>query len=188
MSTGYYCSGSTILPSPYNETTGAICPKGHYCPQRSSAPIPCDPGSYSVRFSTRTIVMWYLFVIFTSLTSYIYFSFNICYSLLINHNLSISLTLPHSPTFSHILSYIISPLFRVDWPTKTLPTACPVLPANTAVLMVATYRMVFVISDGGVLKIWLYPDLQVIYRLVHLTLLHVFYLGQFYVIIFLIVS
>ncbi len=50
---GYYCNGSTILPNPVNETTGDICPKGHYCPTASAFPIPCGPGYYSNRFSNH---------------------------------------------------------------------------------------------------------------------------------------
>ena len=50
---GYYCNGSTILPNPVNETTGDICPKGHYCPQGSAYPITCDPGYYSDRYGNQ---------------------------------------------------------------------------------------------------------------------------------------
>lgn len=41
---GYYCSGGTIEPNPVNQTYGDICPRGHYCPEGSSAKIACPPG------------------------------------------------------------------------------------------------------------------------------------------------
>ncbi|CAH1797039.1 unnamed protein product, partial [Owenia fusiformis] len=52
---GYFCNGSTILPNPVDETTGDICPKGHYCPEQSSAPIACDPGYYSNAFANQNV-------------------------------------------------------------------------------------------------------------------------------------
>ncbi|XP_070551431.1 multiple epidermal growth factor-like domains protein 6 [Ptychodera flava] len=50
---GYYCNGSTILPNPVNETTGDICPQGHYCPQGSAYPIACEPGTFSDRYANH---------------------------------------------------------------------------------------------------------------------------------------
>lgn len=44
---GYYCNGSTIFSHPINQTTGDRCPKGHYCPTKSSYPTPCLPGTYA---------------------------------------------------------------------------------------------------------------------------------------------
>lgn len=52
---GYYCNGSTILSNPVNETTGDICPKGHYCPEGASYPSPCEPGYYSDRFANHNV-------------------------------------------------------------------------------------------------------------------------------------
>ena len=51
--TGYFCNGSTILPNPINETTGDICPKGHYCPNGSAVATPCNPGKFSDRFANQ---------------------------------------------------------------------------------------------------------------------------------------
>lgn len=50
---GYYCNGSTILPNPVNDTTGDICPKGHYCPTGSAYPTPCVPGTYASRLQNQ---------------------------------------------------------------------------------------------------------------------------------------
>ncbi|EDV25654.1 uncharacterized protein TRIADDRAFT_55968 [Trichoplax adhaerens] len=44
---GYYCNGSTIEDRPVNKVYGSHCPSGHYCPQQSSSPTPCNPGYYS---------------------------------------------------------------------------------------------------------------------------------------------
>lgn len=48
---GYYCNGSTIVPNPVNDSTGDICPKGHYCPTGSTYPIACEPGEFSDSFA-----------------------------------------------------------------------------------------------------------------------------------------
>ena len=50
---GYYCNGSTIISNPVNDTTGDVCPQGHYCPTGSSYPIPCDPGYYTDHFANQ---------------------------------------------------------------------------------------------------------------------------------------
>lgn len=42
---GYFCPGSCY--SPFGEPTGGKCPKGTYCPPASTAPLPCDVGTYS---------------------------------------------------------------------------------------------------------------------------------------------
>lgn len=47
---GYYCNGSTILPNPQNDSTGDVCPKGHFCPEGSRTPTPCEPGEFTDRF------------------------------------------------------------------------------------------------------------------------------------------
>ncbi|XP_071958738.1 uncharacterized protein [Antedon mediterranea] len=52
---GFYCSGSTILPNPVNDTTGDICPQGYYCPEGSSGPEACSPGTYSNTFENHNI-------------------------------------------------------------------------------------------------------------------------------------
>lgn len=50
---GYYCSGSAILPNPVNDTTGDVCPKGHYCPSASPYPLPCGEGEFSDRYGNH---------------------------------------------------------------------------------------------------------------------------------------
>ncbi|KYO38996.1 hypothetical protein Y1Q_0022586 [Alligator mississippiensis] len=53
---GYYCTKGAITPAPIRhrvESVGLsppgndICPPGHFCPNGTSYPIPCPPGSYS---------------------------------------------------------------------------------------------------------------------------------------------
>lgn len=44
---GYFCNGSTVYSHPVNQTNGDRCPKGHYCPSKSSYPSPCPPGTYA---------------------------------------------------------------------------------------------------------------------------------------------
>lgn len=52
---GFYCQESTIQPE--------ICPKNHYCPERSEAPIQCigltvsNPGSPSCSLSTSVYII-----------------------------------------------------------------------------------------------------------------------------------
>lgn len=43
---GFYCTGKAILQNPINESYGDECPNGHYCPQNSSQPTPCNSGYY----------------------------------------------------------------------------------------------------------------------------------------------
>ena len=45
---GYYCSGSTKVPTPNSLffTNGDICPKGHYCPEASGDKTACGAGKY----------------------------------------------------------------------------------------------------------------------------------------------
>lgn len=50
---GYYCNGTTVIKNPVNETTGDICPKGHYCPTGSGYPIACEAGTFSDRFANQ---------------------------------------------------------------------------------------------------------------------------------------
>ena len=44
-SAGWYCTESSIGAKP-NNTTGARCPVGTFCPEGSDRPTPCSPGSY----------------------------------------------------------------------------------------------------------------------------------------------
>lgn len=46
-SAGYYCNGSTVHSHPVNQSNGDRCPKGNYCPVKSSYPTPCPPGTYA---------------------------------------------------------------------------------------------------------------------------------------------
>lgn len=45
---GYYCVLGAKKKNPTHDVNegGNICPDGHYCPAGSSAPIPCDPGTF----------------------------------------------------------------------------------------------------------------------------------------------
>lgn len=54
---GFYCNYGIKLPCPpgtYGDTSGlfsldcsGLCPRGFFCPENSSKPLPCSPGSYS---------------------------------------------------------------------------------------------------------------------------------------------
>lgn len=44
---GYYCTPSSNTRNPTDGYGGDICPPGHYCPQGSSAPLPCPAGTNS---------------------------------------------------------------------------------------------------------------------------------------------
>lgn len=44
---GYFCNSSAIVSNPVNDSTGAVCPPGHYCPLASGYPRPCPPGTFS---------------------------------------------------------------------------------------------------------------------------------------------
>ena len=43
---GYFCALLATRPDPYNETFGDICPKGHYCPEKSPNATACRSGFY----------------------------------------------------------------------------------------------------------------------------------------------
>ena len=45
----FFCAGGAILPNPNDGVTGYPCPKGFYCPQGTTLPLSCPPGSYSGR-------------------------------------------------------------------------------------------------------------------------------------------
>lgn len=44
---GYYCSGcaQSAIPS---ELNGGPCTIGHYCPEGTGNPKPCEPGTYNL--------------------------------------------------------------------------------------------------------------------------------------------
>ena len=57
---GYFCSFANFVPNPLSNSTapnissclamnyiGGPCPRGNYCPQRTSDPLPCSFGTYS---------------------------------------------------------------------------------------------------------------------------------------------
>lgn len=52
---GYYCSGSSTMPNPVNETFGDICPKGHYCEEASQAAVPCPEGTFSDAYANENL-------------------------------------------------------------------------------------------------------------------------------------
>ena len=43
---GYYCTLSAQVSDPTDNTTGNVCPKGHYCPEGSFSPVACPLGTY----------------------------------------------------------------------------------------------------------------------------------------------
>ena len=45
---GYYCTLSSSSPAPLsNDTTGGVCPIAHFCPEGSTVPLECEPGTYN---------------------------------------------------------------------------------------------------------------------------------------------
>lgn len=51
---GYYCKLGATEPYPLADPTGKgdKCPPGNYCPQQSSAPLACAPGTFETRYSS----------------------------------------------------------------------------------------------------------------------------------------
>ena len=43
---GYYCILGASTDTPTDGVTGDICPVGHYCPEMSSDPSPCNTGFF----------------------------------------------------------------------------------------------------------------------------------------------
>ena len=43
---GYYCTLAATTATPLDNITGNICPQGHYCPEGTSSPLPCDSSYY----------------------------------------------------------------------------------------------------------------------------------------------
>ena len=43
---GYFCSLNASRADPTDAITGDICPSGHYCPNATSTPQPCPPGTF----------------------------------------------------------------------------------------------------------------------------------------------
>ena len=52
---GYYCNSSAIMSNPTSDPTGDTCPKGHYCPAGSAAPVPCPPGTFNDMFTQQEL-------------------------------------------------------------------------------------------------------------------------------------
>lgn len=42
----YYCVEGAVTSTPTDGITGGSCPEGHYCPEGTVQPVPCDPGTY----------------------------------------------------------------------------------------------------------------------------------------------
>ena len=42
----YYCTLEALTDTPTDGVTGDVCPVGHYCPEASTYPLPCDEGYY----------------------------------------------------------------------------------------------------------------------------------------------
>ncbi|KAI4904543.1 hypothetical protein NFI96_029611 [Prochilodus magdalenae] len=45
-SAGHFCSSGATETAPVSQRYGDICPAGYYCPEQSSAPLPCPVGHY----------------------------------------------------------------------------------------------------------------------------------------------
>ncbi|XP_049323141.1 zonadhesin isoform X1 [Astyanax mexicanus] len=43
---GHFCSSGATESAPVSQRYGDVCPAGWYCPQQSSAPVPCPVGHY----------------------------------------------------------------------------------------------------------------------------------------------
>ena len=43
---GYYCTVASTTATPMDNITGNICPRGHYCPEGASSPMPCNSGYF----------------------------------------------------------------------------------------------------------------------------------------------
>ncbi|KAL2085398.1 hypothetical protein ACEWY4_018718 [Coilia grayii] len=43
---GHYCVSGSPEPAPVSQEFGDICPLGHFCPEQSSAPLPCPAGTF----------------------------------------------------------------------------------------------------------------------------------------------
>lgn len=41
---GHFCLSGATEPTPVSKMYGDICPAGYYCPEQSSAPLPCPVG------------------------------------------------------------------------------------------------------------------------------------------------
>ncbi|KAM4652057.1 LOW QUALITY PROTEIN: uncharacterized protein O3C94_014393 [Discoglossus pictus] len=57
-SEGYYCTAGAQVSNPEQQLMGSAgpCPPGHYCPQSSTVPIPCPPGTFSSRLKLHSEV------------------------------------------------------------------------------------------------------------------------------------
>lgn len=44
---GYYCTVGAVRADPQNDTTGAMCPPGNYCPSGTGTPNKCPSGYFS---------------------------------------------------------------------------------------------------------------------------------------------
>jgi len=44
---GYYCKGRAVLPNPVDESYGDECPPGYYCPESTTTPFACPPGTFN---------------------------------------------------------------------------------------------------------------------------------------------
>lgn len=42
----YFCTKGAVTSTPTDGITGGPCPEGHYCPEGTVQPVPCDPGTY----------------------------------------------------------------------------------------------------------------------------------------------
>lgn len=45
----------------FSTGVGGACPQGRFCPEGTSLPLPCPPGTYSDRLDTSDITQTYFF-------------------------------------------------------------------------------------------------------------------------------
>ena len=44
---GFFCTLRAVLPNPEDEAYGKECPKGHYCPEKTTTAFACPPGTFN---------------------------------------------------------------------------------------------------------------------------------------------
>ncbi len=52
---GWYCLGGANVSRPVNDTTGARCPPGYYCPAGSAAPVACPEGTFNANAGAESL-------------------------------------------------------------------------------------------------------------------------------------